>query len=48
VRAGLELTEAVAGLGAEVDAATLAARAGVVTGVVAVTLGARFDLSVPG
>jgi class 3 adenylate cyclase/tetratricopeptide (TPR) repeat protein len=40
VRAGLELTEAVAALGAEVDAATLAARAGVVTGVVAVNLGA--------
>jgi class 3 adenylate cyclase/tetratricopeptide (TPR) repeat protein len=40
VRAGLELTEAVAELGAEVDAVTLAARAGVVTGVVAVNLGA--------
>jgi class 3 adenylate cyclase/tetratricopeptide (TPR) repeat protein len=40
VRAGLELTEAVAELGAEVGAPTLAARAGVVTGVVAVNLGA--------
>jgi len=40
VRAGLELTEAVTELGAELGAATLAARAGVVTGMVAVNLGA--------
>jgi class 3 adenylate cyclase/predicted ATPase len=40
VRAGLELVAAVAELGAEAGAAGLAARAGVVTGEVAVTLGA--------
>ena len=40
VRAALELIDAVAGLGAEVGAAGLAARAGVVTGEVAVTVGA--------
>src|SRR4051812_32017129 len=40
VRAGLELTDAVAGLGADVGVAGLAARAGVVTGEVAVTVGA--------
>jgi class 3 adenylate cyclase/tetratricopeptide (TPR) repeat protein len=40
VRAALDLTEAVAGLGRSVGAPDLAARAGVVTGEVAVTLGA--------
>ena len=40
VRAALELVGAVAGLGAEVGVPGLAARAGVVTGEVAVTLGA--------
>jgi class 3 adenylate cyclase/predicted ATPase len=40
VRAALDVVDAVAALGAEVGAATLAARAGVVTGEVAVTLGA--------
>ena len=41
VRAALELVEAVAVLGGEVGAEGLAARAGVVTGEVAVTLGAE-------
>jgi class 3 adenylate cyclase/tetratricopeptide (TPR) repeat protein len=40
VRAGLELTEAVSALGAEVGAPDLQARAGVTTGEAAVTLGA--------
>jgi class 3 adenylate cyclase/tetratricopeptide (TPR) repeat protein len=40
VRAGLDLTEAVAAFGEEVGAAGLAMRVGVVTGEVAVTLGA--------
>src|SRR3954467_13453141 len=40
VRAAFELTDAVAGLGADVGVADLAARAGVVTGEVAVTVGA--------
>ncbi|HEV3288248.1 MAG TPA: AAA family ATPase, partial [Streptosporangiaceae bacterium] len=40
VRAALDLVEAVAQLGAEMEAPGLAARAGVVTGEVAVTLGA--------
>src|SRR3954466_7692162 len=40
VRAALELVDAIAALGAEVGAAGLSARAGVVTGEVAVTLGA--------
>ena len=41
VRAALELTAAVAALGTETGAAGLAARAGVLTGEAAVTLGAR-------
>jgi class 3 adenylate cyclase len=41
VRAALDLVEAVAALGAEVGAAGLRARAGVLTGEVAVTLGAE-------
>ncbi|MDQ3661740.1 MAG: AAA family ATPase [Actinomycetota bacterium] len=41
VRAGLELTQAVAALGAEAQASGLAARAGVVTGEAAVDLGAQ-------
>ncbi len=40
VRAAMELTDAVAAMGADVGAAGLAARVGVVTGEVAVTLGA--------
>src|SRR3954449_808480 len=40
VRAGLERTDAVAGLGAQVGVPALAARAGIVTGEVAVTIGA--------
>ena len=40
VRAGLELVGSVAALGAEIGAPTLAARAGVVTGEVAVSVGA--------
>ena len=40
VRAALDLVDAVAGLGVEINAPTLAARAGVVTGEVAVTVGA--------
>src|SRR3954468_10877130 len=40
VRAGLELTDAIAGLGVDLDLAGLAARAGVVTGEVAVAVGA--------
>jgi class 3 adenylate cyclase/tetratricopeptide (TPR) repeat protein len=40
VRAGLELVSSVAALGMEIGAPTLAARAGVVTGEVAVTVGA--------
>jgi predicted ATPase/class 3 adenylate cyclase len=40
VRAALDLTDSVAGLGAEIGVVGLAARAGVVTGEVAVTLGA--------
>ncbi len=41
VRAALDLVDAVAGLGAEVDGLDLAARAGVITGEAAVTLGAE-------
>ena len=48
VRAALELVDAVAVLGGEVGAAGLAARAGVVTGEVAVTLGAEGEGMVAG
>ena len=48
VRAGLELVDAVAQLGREVGAAGLAARAGVVTGAVAVTVGATGEGMVAG
>jgi class 3 adenylate cyclase/tetratricopeptide (TPR) repeat protein len=48
VRAALELVEAVAALGREVGAVDLAARAGVVTGSVAVTMGARGEGMVAG
>ena len=48
VRAALELVEAVGVLGAEVDAPGLAARAGVVTGEVAVTIGAMGEGMVAG
>ncbi len=48
VRAGLELVDAVAALGEQVGAAGLAARAGVVTGEVAVTLGATQEGMVAG
>src|SRR4051794_2107184 len=40
VRAALELTDAIAGLGVDVGVTELAARAGVITGEVAVTVGA--------
>jgi class 3 adenylate cyclase len=48
VRAGLDLVAAVAQLGAEAGASGLAARAGVVTGEVAVTLGAAGEGMVAG
>src|SRR3954453_8674661 len=48
VRAGLELVGAVAALGAEINASALAARAGVVTGEVAVTVGATHEGMVAG
>ncbi len=48
VRAALDLVAAVAALGADVDAAGLALRAGVVTGEVAVTLGASTEGMVAG
>jgi class 3 adenylate cyclase len=48
VRAALDLVEAVAQLGAEADVPLLAARAGVVTGEVAVTLGATLEGMVAG
>ncbi|HTX63422.1 MAG TPA: adenylate/guanylate cyclase domain-containing protein, partial [Acidimicrobiales bacterium] len=48
VRAALDLVDAVGVLGAEVGAAGLAARAGVVTGEVAVTLGAHGEGMVAG
>jgi hypothetical protein len=48
VRAGLDLVAAVAGLGAEAGPPGLAARAGVVTGEVAVTLGATGEGMVAG
>ncbi|MDT4943248.1 MAG: hypothetical protein QOJ34_3337 [Pseudonocardiales bacterium] len=48
VRAALELVDAVAALGASVGAPTLAARAGVVTGEVAVTVGATNEGMVAG
>ena len=48
VRAALELVEAVAALGAAVSAAGLAARAGIVTGPVAVTIGAHGEGMVAG
>src|SRR5215471_10890099 len=48
VRAGLDLVAAVADLGAEAEVAGLAARAGVVTGEVAVTLGATGEGMVAG
>src|SRR4051794_18795679 len=48
VRAALELVDAIAALGAEVGAAGMSARAGVVTGQVAVTLGATNEGMVAG
>src|SRR4051794_3194236 len=48
VRAALELVDAIAALGAEVGAVGLSARAGVVTGEVAVTLGATNEGMVAG
>ena len=48
VRAGLDLVSSVAELGTEAGAPTLAARAGVVTGEVAVTLGATHEGMVAG
>ena len=47
VRAGLELVQAIAGLGEDVDAPGLAVRVGVVTGEVAVTVGAAAPLGEP-
>src|SRR3954454_14184983 len=48
VRAGLELTDAVAGLGADIGVTGLAARAGIVTGEVAATIGAVGESMVAG
>src|SRR4051794_21673056 len=48
VRAALDLVDSVAGLGVEVGTPTLAARAGIVTGEVAVTLGATHEGMVAG